>query len=144
MIKQEWITAGNGFKVGGLCLYVDPRRHDMSFAFRLAKLETKVVKHPASGDRDYLYLEGQSLVNNGYTQPVYCEFDGDLYPIESEQWAYWNTGCPENGQYQCAQVTDPSYSGRKTVEYYPSLSGVEMHGNTLVIDRPLWAPGFKL
>ena len=121
---------------------MDDQRPDMGTMFHLAKMDTKLVKHPAAGNRELLYLEGQSPTGKGYSQPIYCELTGALYPIESPQWAYWNTGCPENGMMQCVRIS--TIWGGKVITYYPSLSGIVAYGSDVVIDRPWWAPGFKL
>ena len=105
MIKREWIKESNGFKIGDMVLYIDPRNVQFSQVFRLKNYETEVSYHPAADDgkRPLLKVFAESP-SSPYPVPMYLEFDGDLYPIESPQYALWNPARPDSFNFAYAII----------------------------------------
>ena len=143
MIKIEWITKRNGFTEGCLCLYINNDCPDDSKLFRITKLDqVKLIDHPSTvSPRKLVEVRTRAGV---YDNPYYLELTGELYPIESKQWSIWNTGNPEMGAYQGVAISDTG--NLRTVTAMLRMDGHTMsnNGRYELIDRPEWAPGFKL
>ena len=145
MIKKEWITANNGFKKGELCLYLHPDNPALGAVFIMGELGSVVETAPPGLADGRRVLSVASInPNNPYPAPIYCELDGDLYPIQSRQWSIWNTGNPDNGRFIGAVFNADSLTDNKT-ELVVARDGYSLNPHLgEIIDRPDWAPGFKL
>jgi hypothetical protein len=145
LIKKEWITAKNGFKKGELCLYLHPDNKALSAVFIMGDLSSAVESKMPS------LVDGRSVLKinsinpaSPYPAPIYCELDGELYPIQSQQWSIWNTGDLDAGRYLGAVIRESSLT-RRNRQLVLSMDGYSLDPhNGEVVDRPDWAPGFKL
>ena len=152
MIKKEWIKRQNGFEPGCMVLYIDPTCLETSQVFRLKDLDVETTFHPSTGDTiSYVFVVADT--SNKYGTPMYLHPEGELYPIESRQFAFWNPGNVEAGNYHTVTVSphnfgsvvgdDNAAMGTKTVTYSNSTNREYGTVSFEVIDRPDWAPGIK-